>query len=587
MGLIPEEIITQVLDRCDIVEVVSSYIPLKRAGRNFKACCPFHHEKTPSFVVNPDKQIYHCFGCGVGGNVISFVMQQEHVEFPEAMRMMAVKVGIVIPETSADEETLSLKEILYKANDLSAQFFHDTLVTSSEVGHIIKYLKDRGINLDTVKKFKLGFAQEKWDSLLTHLKGKNVALSAMEKAGLIVPKENRDGYYDRFRDRIIFPIFDIKARCIAFGARATKETATAKYINSPETPLYTKGNHLYGFHITKDAVRAKDFVIVVEGYVDFIIPFQAGVDNIVASSGTALTTEQIRLLRRYTQNIVMLFDADAAGENAMVRSLDLLIEEGMNVKVATLAAGEDPDSFVRKFGVEQFNERITQALSLFDYKVKILMSRHSHKTPEGKAKISGEMLTTINRFQNAVVKFSYVKQLAHVLAVPEEALQIELQKIAGGTSQRKIELPQSQPVAPQVARNVERNLLKLMLEDEKFIGLIKEEVDPSDFQDERIRLVINQLFDWASQGKDLKAANVMSLFQDEGILQMISQLMTADDLIMVDKEKIYRDCVNRMKHEQVRSVRKDLLLQIRQAEVSGDQNRLDELKTKFNQLIKG
>lgn len=590
MGFIPEEIIAQVIERCDIVEAISSYIPLKRTGRNFKANCPFHHEKTPSFSVNPEKQIFYCFGCHVGGNVITFVMQQERIDFPEAVRMLAGKAGIVIPQSgSSDNETLSFKDVLYDVNGLAAQFFHNTLVAAgSDTAEAVKYLKNRGINLETVKRFQLGFAPDKWDSLIGYLRGKNINLAMMEKAGLIISKENRDGYYDRFRDRIIFPIFDVKSRCIGFGARAMKE-GIAKYINSPETAVYTKGNHLYGFHIAKDGIREKDFAIVVEGYMDFIIPFQAGVANVVASLGTALTVEQIRLLHRYSKNIVMLFDADSAGENAMVRSLDLLVEEGMNVKVAILASGEDPDSFVRKFGVDPFNERINQALPLFDYKMKILMSRYSHKTVDGKTKIAGEMLPTLSKFTNAVTRFGYVKQLADMLSVAQEALLIELQKISSGTlsaASRKIELDQT-AVFPAPAVAAERSLLKLLLEDESFIPLMTEEIAVSDFRDEAIRSVVSQMFDFVSQGKEVKASGIMNSINDQKILQMISQLLVSEEHTATDRKKVYRDCVHRIKDHRLKFIRRDLSQQIRLAEVSGDETKLEELKQKFNQLIKG
>ncbi|MFA5059023.1 MAG: DNA primase [Candidatus Omnitrophota bacterium] len=587
MGLIPEEIISQVLDRCHIVEIVAGYVPLKRAGRNFKANCPFHHEKTPSFVVNPDKQIFHCFGCGEGGNVISFIAKQERLEFPEAVRFLAEKVGIQIPtDERSDPKVASLNQLIYQANELAADFFHTTLALAENESVVtaVKYLKGRGINLDIVKKFQLGFAPESWDKLINHLRSKNITINVMEKAGLVVPRENRDGFFDRFRNRIIFPIFDSRSRCVAFGARTMQEGVAAKYINSPETPIYTKGNHLYGFHLTKDAVRVKDFAIVVEGYMDFIIPFQAGVDNIVASLGTALTVEQIRLIRRYTENIVMLFDADKAGESAMIRSLDLLIEEGINVKVAILAAGEDPDSFIRKFGVEEFNERIAQAQPLIEYKLKTLMGKYSHKTVEGKASIAKEMLPTIAKFKNAVMKFGYIKQLSSLLAIPEQALLTELQKVPQLNSREEKIAPL---VAPFIkARIVERNLLKLLLSDESLIPLLKDRVQADDFHDKDIRQIIGKILFLVDQGQEATAANLINTIGEGAVATMIAQLTASDEALTGDKEKMFHDFVNRIKSDQAKSKRQDLLGQIKDAEMSGDSNKLDELKHQFNQLIK-
>ncbi|MBU0468966.1 MAG: DNA primase [Candidatus Omnitrophica bacterium] len=296
MVLIPEEIVSQVIDRSDIVEIISSYIPLKRAGRNFKAACPFHNEKTPSFVVNPDKQIFHCFGCGVGGNVVSFVMKQDKMDFPEAIRMLAQKVNVVIEEV--DEPTrrsTNERHLIFKINELAAEYFQDNLLSAKTkmASDARKYLKERNVDFGTVKSFKVGLAVDKWDGLLEYLKNKGVSLVLMEKAGLIIPRDNSRGYYDRFRNRIVFPIFDTRGNCRAFGARALDDNQ-AKYLNSPETIVYTKGHHLYGFHFAKDAITQEDAVIIVEGYLDCIMPHQFGVKNIVASLGTALTVEQIR-----------------------------------------------------------------------------------------------------------------------------------------------------------------------------------------------------------------------------------------------------------------------------------------------------
>ena len=584
MGLIPDNVIAEVLERSDIVETIASYFPLKRAGRNFKANCPFHNEKTPSFVVNPDKQIFHCFGCGAGGNVISFVMQQERVEFPEALRMLAEKHNITVPSNNAaDSETIGLKDLIFKANSLAASFFHNILVSpTGEIAHVVKYLKDRGINLETVKKFEVGFAPDKWEGLLPHLKSKNIALSVMEKAGLIAPNENREGFHDRFRARITFPIYDVKGRCVAFGARTLKDDVSAKYINSPETAVYTKGRHLYGFHLTKDAVREKDFAIVVEGYMDFIVPFQAGATNIVASLGTALTTDQIRLLKRYANNIVMLFDADAAGENAMVRSLDLLVEEGMSVKVAALAPGEDPDSFVRKFGIEEFHKRIEEALPLFDYKFKNLTGRYSHKTSEGKDKIVSEMLTTILKFPSAVIRRDYIKRLSMDLVISEDALWSQAQKIKVSTQDK--EIVSSATMA--VANYAERNILRLMLTDESYIPLVKGEMALKDFEDEKIRGIVAEIFESLDQGRVMSTSQLLGRFDDRDTQQMISELLTVEEFLLVDREKIFRDCIGRIRSQQTKRLRTGLLHEIRAAEVSGDHNRLDELKHQFNQLIK-
>ena len=604
MSFIPEDIIAQVLDRSDIVEVISAYVPLKRAGRNFKANCPFHNEKTPSFVVNPDKRIFHCFGCGVGGNAMTFVMNQEHLEFPEAVRFLAQKVGIVIP-SSDDHQSRGnqIRQNIFQMNDAAAEFFHQILIAdrSASAQAAREYLKSRGVSLEMVKKFRIGFTLDQWDGLMNFLRKKDFSLNGMEKAGLIIAKENRDGFYDRFRNRIMFPIFDVRTQCLGFGARALQD-GVAKYINSPQTPVYTKGQHLYGFQLAKEAVGRRDSVIVVEGYMDFIIPFQGGVDNLVASLGTALTVEQVRLLRRYTRNVIMLFDADPAGESAMIRSLDVLIEEGMNVKVASLKAGEDPDSFVRTFGAEAFQEKIRQARSFFDFKLEHLMSQQDCKTIEGRARVATEMLALVDKFDNEVLRFGYLRRLGDALSIPEQALALELQKISqlsrksSGINNRISEdqaLPTTAGQTPDAqmgwmkwgSRTVEYSLLKLILEEEELVSLTQE-VSLNDFQDENVRGIMEKIFYLRHQGKEANVSNLMNCFKDRAeILQKISQLMASDHFPSADKIKMFRDCIKRLKTDRVKLQRQNLSRQISHAEVSGDDYRVDQLKEQFNQLI--
>lgn len=596
MGLIPEEIIAQVIGRCDIVEVISSYVSLKRAGRNFKGNCPFHQEKTPSFVVNPDKQIFHCFGCGVGGNVVSFVMRLDRLEFPEAVRALASKVNVTILETkTADGQDANTRQLIFKVNALAAQYFYKNLLSdkgkSSQEAR--DYLKKRRISRETVEQFQLGFALDQWDGLIAFLRAQDINLGLMEKAGLIIPRDNGQGYYDRFRNRIIFPIFDTQAHCRAFGARALpsadgQNQSTAKYINSPETAVYTKGHHLYGFHLAKQAIGQEDFVIMVEGYVDCLMPYQAGVTNVVASLGTALTVEQIRLLRRYTKNVVMLFDMDPAGESAMLRSLDTLIEEGIQVKVASLEEGHDPDSYIGQFGVEAFRERIREAKTLFDYKLGILMDRYEINSIEGKARISGEMLQTIDKFDNAILRTEYVKRLSQVLAVSEQPLVTELKKVRQMTGEKKVFGKSAEPKTPvqEQLRVVESDILRLLLEEEGFIEATKKEIALSDFQDRRIREIISKIYDLFEQGKEINSANLINSFEDQDMQQMIARLMANESMVAGDRKKMHSDYINRMKKDRVKLQMKELQGQIGRAESEGNQSKLESLLVEYTQLMK-
>lgn len=582
-GLISEDIISQIQDRTDIVEMISGYLPLKRAGRNFKTLCPFHHEKTPSFIVNPDKQIYHCFGCGSGGNVFNFLMRHERMEFPEAIEYLAKKTGVVIPEKEIhDQKTLSLYQQLYKINELALNFYHDFLLNDKGAQVARDYLQRRKIDTETIEKLKLGFAPDKWDILINYLRQKNFSLNLLDKAGLIVAKEKAAGYYDRFRDRIIFPVFDIKSRCIAFGARVLDDSLP-KYINSPETPIYVKGNNLYGLNLSRDAIRESDFAILVEGYMDFISVFQSGVENIIATSGTALASEQVRLLKRSTHNVVLLFDADQAGVLATLRSLDIFLEEGMNVKVTSLGSG-DPDSFIHKHGVAEFKERIKGASSLFDYKLQILFSKYNPKEIEGKAKICNEMLPTINKFKDAVLRFGYLKKLADSLGVNEEALRIEIAKIKEPRT-----INTKEEVKPLTGiKAVEKTLLKLMLEEERFIQNFKEKLEVSDFEDPTAREIVGLMCDFVSKGKEINPSRLISCFSDGVVSRTIAELCAEDTICDEDdKDKIFHECVNRLKQGKKKYKCKELQGEIKLAECYGDKERLNRLIHEYNQLIKG
>ncbi len=590
-GHIPENTLDDILSRLDIVELVSGYIPLKRAGRNFKAACPFHHEKTPSFMVSPDRQIYHCFGCGESGNAFKFLMSYERMDFLEAVEVLAKKAGVSLPENQKENPaSKSLSEQLYKINELAAAFYENALY-SKEGSAARDYLLKRGIKEETIKLVKVGFAPNRWDALISHLRAKNISLSLLEKAGLVVPKEN-GGYYDMFRNRVIFPIFDIRARILGFGARvlpadalpAGQGEALAKYVNSPETAIYTKGKNLYGLNLAKEQVRQNDCVGVVEGYLDFIIPYQEGFQNIVASQGTALTIEQVRLLKRYTHNIVMIYDGDAAGELATLRSLDVFIEEGINVSVVSLPEGFDPDLFVRKSGMEVFKDKVTHAQNLFDYKLKILKSRYPAKEALGKTKISSEMLPTINKFKNAVLKSEYIKKLAQELDIKEEALFEELKKIKDDKPRFEHEPPALKKISSM--HPTEKLLIKLMLEEKHFINHIKQCLEPADFQDDKASRIVSTMFDFIEQGKDVGPSLLITHFGEEDISRLICESMFAPEVSSQDKERILDDCVRRLKNKRLVSERQHLQEEIKAAEESGDEEQLNRLKHEFCELTR-
>lgn len=597
MGFIPEEVIQQVLDRCDIVEVVSSYVPLKKAGRNFKALSPFRHEKTPSFIVSPDKQIFHCFSSGMGGNVISFIMHMERLTFPEAVRLLADRCGVAIPQAvSGISKKDDRDDVLRQINEWAVEFYHRNLLMSREKNAVFarEYLKKRGISLENARKFQLGLALEDWDALARFLLEKKAKAELLEKAGLVIARQGKEGHYDRFRNRIMFPIFDVRGRCVAFGGRALDSGQDAKYINSPETPVYSKGAHLYGLQLSKQAIAQKDQVIVVEGYMDFTIPFSAGVDNIVASLGTALTQQQIRLIRRYTHNIVMLYDADPAGQAAMIRSLDLLIEEGMHARVAGLEQGEDPDSFVRKFGVEAFLKRVSEAKEADDFKMDFLFEKIDPSTSEGRSKIASEMLLTINRFQDENLKVEAIRKLAGRLSViqssmmTQQALITELSRIARQPDRQAGRVKAEEPADDQFkdVPAAERDLLRLMLVDADFIGPVQSEVTLDGFQHGGVKEVARCIFELFSQHGSFELTLLISRLERQEMINFVSGLVSSGSSVVGNKKKMYRDCVDKMKNDNMRLVRKSLLAAMEDAKARGDEQQLAKLAQEFNRLLK-
>ena len=592
--LYSENIVNDVLDRSNIVEIVSSYLPLKRTGRNYKACCPFHPEKTPSFIVSADKQIFHCFGCGVGGNALSFIMQYEKINFREALESLASKCGIPLPEpdkTEFQKTNDDFKKNLYSIYEKTTLFYHANLMKSPEAQNARSYLQKRGITKEAAKKFELGYALTGWETLLTYLKSHGMSLALIEKSGLMVTKEE-GGCYDRFRNRILFPIADIKERVVGFGARVLDDSLP-KYINSPETAIYSKGKNLFGLHSSKDFIRSQDSVVVVEGYLDMLVPFEAGFKNIVASLGTALTIDQIRLLKRFTHNVIMLYDADLAGEIATLRALDLLIKEDMHVRIATLPAHEDPDSFVRKFGVEVFLKCLNDARPIFDYKFQLLLSKYQGHTITEKQKIIREILPTIKKFKDITTRSASVKIVAETLRLDEKALWEDFNSLGDDAYQDNVleetDVFESKAVEHYKLREIpitERMLVKLMLDEIHLVDQLRTLIEPSDFIEEKLRKIVKFIFDFFAQGKALKTNILMNYLGDEEAINIISELATLEIHECPNKEKLISDCVQRLKRDKILYECQELYRKIQKVQEQGNQESLHKLILEYNCLIK-
>ncbi|MFH1995738.1 MAG: DNA primase [Candidatus Omnitrophota bacterium] len=579
---IPQEIIDKIQGSVDIVDVISSYIALKKSGRNFKACCPFHGEKTPSFMVNREKQIFHCFGCGAGGNVFGFLMKHERMEFPEAVRYLADKAGISMPAlSSGDQRNRALADQLYRINDEACAFYQSHLLNDKSA---MAYLADRGIGREAIQTFKLGLAPDSWDALTGYFKRKNVDEKIIEGSGLAIARES-GSRYDRFRNRVIFPIFDVRGRVLGFGGRV-KDQSVPKYINSPETYIYSKGRHLYGFNLSKDFVRDKKYAVMVEGYFDLIVPFQAGVGNCIATLGTSLTSEQIKLLKRFCNTVVTIYDPDEAGESAALRSLDLFIAEGVNVYVATLEKGYDPDAFVRKFGLEEFNNVIRSAKNLFDYKLGLLSARFNPNDMNGKVAIAGEMLPTISRIENAVLQSGMMKKLSEYLAVDEEALRIELSKIRADYKNKPVVREKAAAVSEGALRSAEKMLLGLMLEGGRCVERVKESIRLDEIRDEHVRRIMQVILDMGTDANALGPSRIMNQFDpNDTATTIISEAIIVNEVVE-DTERAVEDCIARIKTDHIKLELKKLQDEIRSAHRSKDDLRLQGLVAQYNDLIK-
>lgn len=531
-----------------------------------------HSYTTPNFVVG---------NCGKGGNAFSFLMEYERMEFPEAVSTLARKAGIELPQDSSSEKSTGLVSNLYKINGLARNFYRNILNSSAGAG-AMEYLNRRGINKETVRLFMLGLSPDKWDSLFNSLRGKNISLTLLEKSGLFCSREG-GGYYDRFRKRLIFPILDIKDRVVAFGARVLTEEEEAKYINSPESPIYVKGRHLYGLNLTRDEIRQKDRAVVVEGYFDCITAFQGGIKNVVASLGTSLTSEQIRLLKRYTHNVVMVYDSDRAGQDATMRSLDLFIQESMSVRVAALPPDCDPDSFLRKFGDEPFRDLLGSAKELFDYKLEILASRFDATKPEGKTRIVQEMLVSLSNFKDAVLQSEYARRLAQRLDVSEEALVIELRKIKDRNAYKAPEFIRETSLK---VNPTERLLINLILRETELVSRLREKLCPADFQDARIARVFALICDLSSQGKVVRPSSLIGYLNDRELTNLISELTAEEELPLESAEEVFNDCITRIKKQRLNSRCQALQKQIKAAQQHGDHQQVNRLIAELRDLLR-
>ncbi|HEY3315955.1 MAG TPA: DNA primase [Bacillota bacterium] len=551
-----DEFIEEIRSRSDIVDVIGESVALRKTGKNFVGLCPFHHEKTPSFSVAPDKQMFYCFGCHAGGNVFHFLMKRDNLTFPEAVAGLAERVGLPLPEPELSPEEARRRqerEAHYHALELAADFYHLALMKSRQGAGARQYLVDRGLTAETVERFRLGYAPEAWDLLLKALTRKGFPPKTMEGAGLVIHSVDRDSYYDRLRNRVVFPIFDARGRVIAFGGRVLDDSLP-KYLNSSDTVVFAKGHNLYALNLARPAIRDSGQVILVEGYMDAITCHQAGVQNVVASLGTALTRDQGAILARMAPETVIAYDADTAGQTATMRGLEILGEAGCRVRVAALAEGKDPDEFIRLRGADAFRTATQKALPLVEYRFELARRDGDPATVEGKVKIASTMATVLAGLENAVEREAYIQEFATKLGLGVEALRTEVRKAfrarqtKSGTQSTDGGRPISQHI-PALSRNnngqdlaragrptarllAERGLLRLLIDQPELRRQIVGGLGPDDFSGAAERVVAEMVLgeEAASEppGSEAFLAALPAHFENEDDARVAAEIVMGE-----------------------------------------------------------
>ncbi len=588
----PQTFIDDLKRQTDIVRVIQDYVQLKKKGANWMACCPFHKEKTPSFSVSPTKEIFYCFGCHKGGSVFNFVMEIERASFPEAIKIVADKIGMPLPKLVDDSRYEAKKaesDQVIELNKWALEWWEKQLESSAEGKIARDYLKQREINDDTRATFRLAYAPDSWDALSVYLRQKGATQEQIDKSGLVVKKEE-GGSYDRFRGRLIFPVFDIQGRPIAFGAR-TLTNEDAKYINSPETAAYVKGRNLFGLNLTRDEIRRQGFAILVEGFLDLIVPYQLGVRNVVASLGTALTADQVKLLGRFARKVVVNYDGDPAGVQAAKKAIAMLLEEDLEVKVLVLPDNSDPDEFIRKFGFSEYQKQRGEAQSHIQFVIDQAVRERNLHRPADKADAVEEVLPYIRAVHSRIQKREYFDIAMDSLRISDASLRKELWHSLrvgserGATERKIIRRTQAKPTV------AEEQLLELLLADEQLRHDFLKRLEPADYDDlptasifrallesERLGCAVD--FDFLSRSTegdpaaDILPALMMSAPDDKGAEQS------------EPREVLAQRCIDALRLMQVDRQISDLSSEIAAAERNGATELRDRLATEHLELAR-
>ncbi len=613
-NFIPEEKIAEIRNIADIVDVVSESVLLKKTGRNYVGLCPFHSEKDPSFTVSPDKQIFYCFGCGAGGNVFSFLMQHNGFSFPEAVKMLATRYGIQIPiqqMTPDQKRRLNERESLLAINKLALDFFNNALFNTTAGKKALDYLKERGMTQDTIDTFRLGYAPAGWDNLFTYFKKKRMSSALIETCGLLIPRKNKNGHYDRFRDRIIFPIFNASMEIIGFGGRVLGDSLP-KYLNSPETPLYNKSRSLYGIHRAQNACRQSESVFIVEGYFDLLSMHQHGVTNSVATLGTSLTEEHIRLLKGLIGQkgrAILVYDSDDAGIKAAGRSIEVFDKGHIDAQILVLDTGYDPDSYLFKFGTQSFMKSAAKALGIISFLLESALKEHG-LTVEGKIRILNDLKEPLVSIKDAVARSLYIKEIAERLGVEEQAVlekikEVSAKKAPEGKGRSSIHLynkasmesgASSRKKLEATGSRFERQIISMMLQFPEILAEISKREVLEYFEDNTLKAIgktilkcressANRIPSSSGAGDSKEGGcvlEVMDYIAEKEIEPIIAALASKED--SWEMHGCIR-LINQFIQTSQNRRNKDLLeKQIQEAEKQNDQKRLEKLLIQKQQI---
>ena len=580
MARYSEEILNEIRQSNDIVDVISQYVHLKRSGRNYFGLCPFHNEKSPSFSVSPDKQIFHCFGCGVGGNVITFVSQIEGLNFVETVQMLAERANIQLPtlQNNGDTQREILKDKVYKVNEFTAEYYHQNLY-KPQAKIAQEYVKKRQLTNETLKSFRIGFSG-KFDELYQELKKQGFQEQEILESGL-VNKNERGQYIDRYRNRLMFPICDARGRVIAFGGRVLDDSKP-KYINSPENVVYSKGRHLFGLNVAKKGDTKK--LLIVEGYMDVISLHQRGITNVVAPLGTALTEQQGWLLRKNSEQIILSFDSDDAGIKAKLRAIDILQNMGCDLRVIQLEGAKDPDEYILKYGNMRFQNAVEKAFSVVEFKARILKKELDLNNTNDKIKFLNEIAKLISKVDNTMEREVYIEKIAKEYDISKEAINAEVNKLTYKNDKSEKILEKARPVIThrktetkeisEAIKKRENTIISILLTgDLSIFEIIKQNIKPEDFQDEINQEIAKKLYEEFEKGNSNINGIIDNLEQEQ---QNRITMIMAEDYEIQDLEKAIDDIIQAYKRDKLNNRKLEILELLEQISNNDEKRKLEK-----------